>query len=131
MKAGGTTSGPRGPLNIIGGHAGGPFEASGSRLRITPPVCPQGLWIEGDLDRTTMAALTHALASLASGGSLFVDLGGLVFIDVGALRALVTAAARLEGDDVLTLRSVPPRVRRLLDLTGWHDAPHLCPEEPA
>ncbi|GII28201.1 STAS domain-containing protein [Planotetraspora mira] len=131
MNASDRTSGPRGSLGIIGGRVAGPFEASGPRLRITPSLYPQGLWIEGDLDRTTMAALTDALASPARGGSLFVDLGGLVFIDIGALRALVTAATRLEGDHVLTLRSVPPRVRRLLDLTGWHDAPHLYVDEPA
>jgi anti-anti-sigma factor len=74
---------------------------------------------------TTVHALTEALASIANGGSLFVDLSGLVFIDVGGLRALVTTAARMEGDHALTLCFASPHVRRLLELTGWHDIPRL------
>jgi anti-anti-sigma factor len=109
-----------------------PITAANRHLRITPILDPQGLRIEGDLDRTTLPVLTRALASMASGGSICVDLSGLVFIDVGGLRALVVvAAARLEGDHVLTLRSASPHVRRLLDLTGWHDVAHLRLEAPA
>ena len=98
---------------------------SNGRLRITLSTDPQGLRVVGDLDRTALPALTEALASIASGGSVFVDLSGLVFIDVGGLRALIMAAARMEGDHVLTLCSASPHVRRLLDLTGWHHAPRL------
>jgi anti-anti-sigma factor len=98
---------------------------SNGRLHITLSLDPQGLRVVGDLDRTTLPALTEALASIASGGSVFVDLSGLVFIDVGGLRALIMAAARMEGDHVLTLCFASPHVRRLLDLTGWHDAPRL------
>ncbi|WP_336209523.1 STAS domain-containing protein [Nonomuraea sp. LPB2021202275-12-8] len=82
-----------------------------------------GLRIEGELDRSTLPALRRALATMASGdaGSC-VDLSGLTFIDTGCLRALVNAAAALReggGDQVLTLRSVPPQMRRLLELIGW------------
>ncbi|GII34370.1 STAS domain-containing protein [Planotetraspora mira] len=104
--------------------------ASRRRLRITSSLDPRQLKIEGDLDRATMHALTEALASTADDASPVVDLSGLMFIDVGGLRALVIAAARLEGDHVLTLRSASPHVRRLLDLTGWHDTPHLRLEGP-
>jgi anti-anti-sigma factor len=106
------------------------IEAAGRRLRITPLLDPQGLRIEGDLDITTLPALTQALASMPS-VSICIDLSGLTFIDVGGLRALVTTAARLEGEHVLTLRSASAQLRHLLDLTGWHDAPRLRLEAPA
>ncbi|TDC96100.1 anti-sigma factor antagonist [Nonomuraea deserti] len=97
-------------------------------LRITPLADRAGLRIEGELDRTTLPALRRALASMNVDGSLCVDLSGLEFIDVGCLRALVGAAAAIHdggGDHVLTLRSVPPQVRRLLELTNWHQTPGL------
>ncbi|TDD13386.1 STAS domain-containing protein [Nonomuraea diastatica] len=98
-------------------------------LRITPLADRAGLRIEGELDRSTLPALRRALASLASGdGGFCVDLSGLTFIDTGCLRALVGAAAAIHdggGDHVLTLRSAPLQVRRLLELTGWHETPGL------
>ncbi|TLP57830.1 STAS domain-containing protein [Microbispora tritici] len=109
----------------IGKPINGPITASNGRLRISTSLDPPGLRIEGDLDRATLPALAEALASLADGGSPVVDLSGLVFVDIGGLRALVMAAARLEDAHVLTLCSVSPHVRRLLDLTGWSDAPRL------
>ncbi|MEV0999521.1 STAS domain-containing protein [Nonomuraea sp. NPDC050202] len=108
-----------------------PINAATDRLlRITPLAERAGLRIEGELDRSTLPALRRALASPASGdGGFFVDLSGLEFIDVGCLRALVGAAAAIHddgcGDHVLTLYSVPPQVRRLLELTGWHRTPGL------
>jgi anti-anti-sigma factor len=70
---------------------------------------------------------------MASGGAGFcVDLNGLAFIDIGGLRVLVATAAALHGggNHVLTLRSAPPQVRRLLDLTGWRHTPGLHLQEP-
>ncbi|MFI7227453.1 STAS domain-containing protein [Nonomuraea angiospora] len=101
-------------------------DAAADRLpRITPIVDLAGLQIEGELDRAALPALTRALASMAGRGSFSVDLSGLVFCDVGGLRALVTAAAGLRCGHVLTLRSPPPQVRRLLELTGWHQTAGL------
>lgn len=102
-----------------------PIRAADQLLRITALVDRTGLRIEGELDRVTLPALILALASTAGSGSFCVDLSGLVFIDVGGLRALVNAAARLQGGHVLTLRSASPQVRRLLELTGWQEAPGL------
>ncbi|WP_165974315.1 STAS domain-containing protein [Nonomuraea deserti] len=111
-----------------------PAVAADRLLRITPLTDRAGLRIEGELDRATMPALGRALASMASGGTGFcVDLSGLAFIDVGCLRALVRAAAELhdgDGDHVLTLRSVPSQVRRLLELTGWDQTPGLHLQAP-
>ncbi|WP_374197176.1 STAS domain-containing protein [Nonomuraea sp. NEAU-A123] len=68
--------------------------------------------------------MVRALASI-TGGGVCVDLADLEFIDVGCLRALVDVAARRDAGHVLTLRSAPPQVHRLLVLTGWG------PAEPA
>jgi anti-anti-sigma factor len=94
-------------------------------LRVSLFVDAQGLRIEGELDRSTLPALVRALASMAGCGSFCLDLSGLTFIDVGGLRALVTAAADLHGGHVLTIRSAPAQVRRLLELIGWHETPGL------
>lgn len=98
-------------------------------LRITPLAERAGLRIEGELDRSTLPALRRALASLTSGdGDCYVDLSGLKFIDVGCLRVLVGAAVAIHdggGDHVLRLCSVPPQMRRLLELTDWLQVPGL------
>ncbi|WP_219503153.1 STAS domain-containing protein [Nonomuraea ceibae] len=98
-------------------------------LRITPLAERAGLRIEGELDYATLPALKRALAALASGDDDFcVDLSSLEFIDVGCLRAFVVTATAIhkgDGDQVLTLRSAPAQMRRLLELTGWHQTPGL------
>jgi anti-anti-sigma factor len=101
-------------------------------LRIAPLADRAGLRVEGELDYSTLPALTRELASMASGGAGFcVDLNGLAFIDIAGLRVLVATAAALHSDHhVLTLRSAPPQVRRLLDLTGWHHTPGLHLQAP-
>jgi anti-anti-sigma factor len=104
-----------------------PITAANQLLRITPLADRAGLRIEGELDHSTLPALRRALASMTSGDGFCIDLSGLTFIDTGCLRALVNAAALHDdgGDHVLTLRSAPPHVRRLLELTGWHQTPGL------
>ena len=105
-----------------------PITSADRLLRITPLTDRAGLRIEGELDRSTLPALRRALASTNVDSSLCVDLSGLTFIDTGCLRALVGAAAALHdggGDHVLTLRSAPLQLRRLLELTGWHQTPGL------
>ncbi|MDF5754629.1 STAS domain-containing protein [Spongiactinospora sp. TRM90649] len=110
-----------------------PRTATDQLLRITPLADRAGLRIEGEVDYATLPALRRALASMG-GGSFIVDLGGLAFIDVGGLRALVTTAAALHDDGsghVLTLRSAPWHVQRLLNITGWHKAPGLRLHAPS
>ncbi|GHE30532.1 hypothetical protein GCM10017673_36520 [Streptosporangium violaceochromogenes] len=96
-----------------------------SRLRITCSLSPSSLKIEGDLDCFSLPVLVRLLDSIPGDGDIYVDLAGLEFIDVSSLRALVTTAAQLQDGHVLTLQSTPPQVRRLLDLTGWREAPGL------
>ena len=106
-----------------------PITPTDQFLRITPLADRAGLRIEGELDHATLPALRQALASMASGdASFYIDLSGLAFIDSGCLRTLLCAAVALHeggGDQVLTLRSVPPQMQRLLELLGWDRVPGL------
>jgi anti-anti-sigma factor len=96
-------------------------------LRITRTFQPPGLRIEGEVDATTAGELARALAAAAGrgDGDVHVDLSCLEFIDLGGLRALVAAAAGLEGLRSLVLRGVRPHLRRLIRLVGWEDTPGL------
>lgn len=94
-------------------------------LRIGRDLDLRELRVMGDLDYVTLPVLVDALASITGGGGVCVDLAYLRFIDVGCLRVLVNVAAQRDDGHVLTLRSAPPQVCRLLVLTGWDDAPRL------
>jgi hypothetical protein len=98
--------------------------ASGRRPRIIDLLGPSGPRIEGDLDLTVLPA-RHGRRPSSPDGDISLDLARLGLFDVGRLRAVVTTAAALADDRVLTLRSTPPRTRRLLELTGRRDTPHL------
>ncbi|MEU7855463.1 STAS domain-containing protein [Nonomuraea sp. NPDC049141] len=98
---------------------------SNGRLRIRHDLDLRELRVMGDLDCVTLHVLVGALASITGGGGVCVDLAHLEFIDVGALRVLVNVAAQRDDGHVLTLRSAPPQVCRLLNLTGWGEAPRL------
>ncbi|MFC6085832.1 STAS domain-containing protein [Sphaerisporangium aureirubrum] len=110
-------------MNADTPHASSREAFTHRRTRIIGTPDPPGLRIEGDLDRTVLATLTQALAAHPGPGEVSLDLTRLDFIDVGCLRTLVTAT--LVDGRVLTLHSMPPNARRLLELTGWHDTPHL------
>lgn len=102
------------------------FVAFGNgRLRIRHDLDLRELLVMGELDYTTLHVMVGALASITGGGGVCVDLAYLEFIDVGCLRVLVNVAAQRDDGHVLTLRSAPPQVCRLLNLTGWDEAPRL------
>lgn len=77
-----------------------------------------GGWrLSGELDRRNLADLCHALDVLLAvpePRDLHLDLRRLVFADVASLRALVTAARRLEPGRRIVLHSTPPLVRQVL-----------------
>ncbi|MFI9561266.1 STAS domain-containing protein [Nonomuraea endophytica] len=103
----------------------GPFMNSCRHVRISQMLDPRGLRIEGELDLAALSDLAWALATLPGDGDLGLDMADVTFIDVGCLRVVVTTAARLREGRVLRLCSPSPQVRRLLQLTGWHEAPGL------
>ncbi|MEV4091294.1 STAS domain-containing protein [Streptosporangium saharense] len=103
-----------------------PFTFAYRRVRIMQTLDPAGLRIEGDLDATTLSALTAALAAVTGPGEdVCLDLAAVTFIDIGALRAVITATGRLTDGHLLTLRSAPSQMRRLMEITGWGDTPGL------
>lgn len=58
-------------------------------------------------------------ADSAGDGPLVLDLAGVTFMDSTGLGALISIRARAEAAGrSLTLRQVPARVRRLLEITG-------------
>jgi anti-sigma B factor antagonist len=78
--------------------------------------------VTGELDIATAPTLDHVLDRAIGGRptpDVIIDLRGVTFIDCAALGVLIRARNRL--GDRLWLRSVPPAVTRLLDLTGLTD----------
>ena len=77
--------------------------------------------ISGELDTYTAARLRDALVGLISAGSrhIVVDLAGVSFMGASGLGVLVAAGKRLRRDDgKLLLRSAPPSVQRMIEITG-------------
>lgn len=80
--------------------------------------CGDGGWrLSGELDHGNLPDLRRALEALLAvpePRNLHLDLGLLVFADVASVRALVTAARRLEPGRRLVLHRTPPLVRQVL-----------------
>jgi anti-anti-sigma factor len=86
------------------------------------------LVLSGELDLAAAPVLRTRVDAAAGGRGLVVDFGETTFIDSAVLKELLRARAELAANDVrLVLASVPPPVRRLLDLTRtfelFEDAP--------
>jgi len=102
----------------------------GTTLRIAITSAPPGLRLAGEIDATTHDAFRQALAvaTRSCDGDVHADLCGVSFIDVDGLRALVVAATTMGPERMLVLHSIPAHVARLLELTGWDEAPGLLIE---
>jgi anti-anti-sigma factor len=85
------------------------------------------LLVFGELDMETAPGLARAVESAiggSTGWSLVIDLSHCSFLDTTALGVLVDlqAAAREAGAELL-LANTPPRIVRLLELTGLAEVP--------
>jgi len=101
-------------------------EFSDRSLRITRKVWPNGLRLQGEVDRSNIATLAAALAALGQpSDDVHLDLEALEFIDVAGLRLLVEEARRMPAGHYLVLDSVAPYLRRILSLVGWDQTPGL------
>ena len=80
--------------------------------------------LAGELDVATAPELARiVLRHRAPNERVVLDLGELHFMDSTGLRILLKARRiAAEGGWVLVLRSVPPNIRRLLELAGVEDA---------
>ncbi len=88
--------------------------------------------LRGELDVATAPELERALLRPRPPRQRVVlDLAELRFMDSTGLRILLkTKRAAVEGGWLLVLRSVPPNIRRLLELAGVQDAIPTEPTEP-
>jgi anti-anti-sigma factor len=80
--------------------------------------------VTGELDLAVADnLLAVGRAALDSAGTVYLDLAGVTFIDstaIGVLVSLRNAADRMERD--LVLRDPPPRIERILGITGLVNA---------
>ncbi len=77
-----------------------------------------GWELAGDIDASTAPELAEAFSgALPASGVVVVDIADVTFIDSSGLRVFVDLNARM-GSEMVTLRSAPRNVRRLLELTG-------------
>jgi anti-anti-sigma factor len=80
---------------------------------------PNTVTVTGDLDLVGVPLLQGLLSRLPDGGDLVIDLSGVTFIDCTGLGALVTAHRQTQArGGSFRVAHVPPRVRRVLELTG-------------
>jgi anti-anti-sigma factor len=80
--------------------------------------------VRGELDIESAPDLERALLRARPAGERVVlDLAELRFMDSTGLRVLLRARAAAEADRwEITMRNVPPTIRRLFDMTGVHAA---------
>ena len=93
----------------------------GFRIRILSTDGHSIVLVRGELDASTAARLRDSLAGLIGEGSprIVVDLADVSFMGASALGVLVDAGKRLRRDDgKLLLRSAPPSVQKMLQITG-------------
>lgn len=110
-----------------GEFAGGRLALSGLpdfHIRVLSSDGRSIVHVSGDLDASTAARLRELLAGLINAGArhIVVDLGDLSFMGAGGLGVLVGAARRLRRDDgKLLLRSAPPSVQKIIEITGLRE----------
>lgn len=89
---------------------------------------PAVVWLDGEEDIATVAALADTLAkAVAAGdGDLIVDLSGLTFLSTATIEELMRVRdILLLQHRNMSLRSPSPFVRRVLDLCGVSDGRSL------
>jgi GAF domain-containing protein/anti-anti-sigma regulatory factor len=126
----GGPSGSRDRQPSAGGGARDAERATGvfsdRALRITRQLWPNGLSLQGEVDRSNIATLTAALDAVDVGGEdLHLDLSQLEFIDVAGVRLLTETAKRMPAGQYLVLDGAAPYLRRILALVGWDQTPGL------
>jgi anti-sigma B factor antagonist len=79
----------------------------------------------GELDVMTAPMLEQALARVVSEHrDVLIDLSGVVFADCAGLRPIRRAVERRSGDATsVRIFGAPPRVERVLGLTGLRSMP--------
>jgi ABC-type transporter Mla MlaB component len=98
-------------------------------LRISKVNDRPGLVIAGEVDESGYPILLQCLAALGTHDEVHIDLGGVEFCDLAGLRAIV-CVGRPDDDAIpgrhVCLHAMPPRLRKILQILGWEDAPGLA-----
>jgi len=92
------------------------------------------LWLEGEWCISSVERLRAPVDGLVQAGvpALVLDLRRTTFMDVVALHVLLDARDALAAHGrPLILVATPPRVRRLLELTGTAESLQLVPDGAA
>jgi anti-anti-sigma factor len=103
-------------------------------MRVVCEETGQLLLLEGKLDVTTVADVRPVLHEAVDSGSddLIVDLSAVEVVDATGLGVLVGVHRRASREGRrLVLRSVPPRVQRLLAVTRLSRILAIEPTTPA
>ena len=118
----GARTGSPGAHRALGlGDDKGDIGSADFHLRVLSSDDRSIVYVRGELDAYTAAGLRDSLAGLISAGArhIVVDLGQLSFMGASGLGVLVGASRRLRRDDGrLLLRSAPPGVQKMLEITG-------------
>lgn len=95
-------------------------------MEIVTTQQPFGLRVSGEIDMASAPALEEALlVALADGRPVTVDMKDVTFIDSSGLKVIVSAAAESTAPAPLTLKDPSPAVRRVLELFGMEQLPHI------
>jgi anti-anti-sigma factor len=98
--------------------------AAGLVLEHTAEPC--GLRLGGNIDVSNSMVLAAALsAAAASMTEVTVDFRGVLFCDLSGLRALVQAAAQIDGGRRIRVVGLPDHLLRATRLAGWAALPGL------
>jgi anti-sigma B factor antagonist len=98
---------------------------------LTLKLTPAGISAAGEIDVSTVVALSDALNSIISNGSVddvVLEMSAVDFIDSSGLRVLIDAHSNSSGHGRLLVISEPSSVvRRLLEVSGLHTHLHVVP----
>jgi anti-anti-sigma factor len=95
-------------------------------LEIVTTQQPFGLRLSGEIDMASAPALEEALlVALADGRPVTIDMRDVTFIDSSGLKVIVATAAESTGHEPLTVKDPSPAVRRVLELFGMEQLPHM------
>lgn len=85
-----------------------------------------GLRLSGELDLSTADELRAVLTGLpADGDAVVLDLADLTFMDSTGLHLFEQYARSRNGGRSLVLENVPANIRRLFEITGMDQSPHI------
>jgi anti-anti-sigma factor len=106
------------------GSQEGDVGSAGLVLEHTADPC--GLRLGGNIDVSNSMVLAAALsAAAASMTEVTVDFRGVLFCDLSGLRALVQAAAQIDGGRRIRVVGLPDHLLRATRLAGWAAIPGL------